>query len=84
MGSNILGKYHIVQQLNKTWGLYMGGWQNYVPFRGTLNIRCRIIIGIQEKTRILATSQMYLTLNPKPFLGFHTNLEAPGPLPLGT
>ena len=26
---------------------YMGGCENYGPFLGTLNIRCRIIIGIQ-------------------------------------
>ena len=26
----------------------MGGCQNYGPFLGTLNIRCRIIIGIQK------------------------------------
>ena len=28
---------------------YMGGCQNYDPFLGTLNIRCRIIIGIQKR-----------------------------------
>ena len=33
----------------------MGGCQNYVPFLGTLNIRCRIIIGIQKGTIILTT-----------------------------
>ena len=27
----------------------MGGCQNYVPFLGTLNIRCRIIIGTPRK-----------------------------------
>ena len=27
---------------------YMGGFQNDGPFLGTLNIRCRIIIGIQK------------------------------------
>ena len=27
----------------------MGGCQNYGPFLGTLNIRCRIIIGIQKR-----------------------------------
>ena len=26
--------------------LYMGGCQNYGPFLGTLNIGCRIVIGI--------------------------------------
>ena len=27
---------------------YMGGCQNYDPFLGTLDIRCRIIIGTQK------------------------------------
>ena len=27
----------------------MGGCQNYDPFLGTLNISCRVIIGIQKK-----------------------------------
>ena len=36
----------------------MGGCQNYGPFLGTLNIRCRIIVGIQEGTRILTTTHM--------------------------
>ena len=27
----------------------MGGCQNYSPFLGNLNIRCRIIIGIQKR-----------------------------------
>ena len=31
----------------------MGGCQNYDPFLGTLNIRCRIIIGTQKGTIIL-------------------------------
>ena len=30
----------------------MGGCQNYGPFLGTLNIRCRILIGIQKGTLI--------------------------------
>ena len=37
---------------------YMGGCQNYGPFLGTLNIRCRIIIGIQKGTIILTTTHM--------------------------
>ena len=36
----------------------MGGCQNYAPFLGTLNIRCRIIIGIQKGTIILITTCM--------------------------
>ena len=38
----------------------MGGYQNYGPFLGTLNIRGRIIIGIQKGTIILTTTQMSL------------------------
>ena len=36
----------------------MGGCQNSGPFLGTLNIRCRIIIGIQKGTIILTTTHM--------------------------
>ena len=36
----------------------MGGCQNYGPFLGTLNIRCRIIIGIQKGTIILTITQV--------------------------
>ena len=39
----------------------MGGCQNYGPFLGTLNIRCRIIIGVQKGTIILATTHMTVT-----------------------
>ena len=38
----------------------MGGYQNYGPFLGTLNIRGRIIIGIQKGTIILTTNHMHL------------------------
>ena len=34
-----------------------GGCQNYSPDLGTLNIRCRIIVGIQKGTIILTTTQ---------------------------
>ena len=37
---------------------HVGGWQNYGPFLGTLNIRCRIIIGIQKGTIILTTTHV--------------------------
>ena len=37
----------------------MGGCQDYDPFLGTLDIRCRIIIGIQ-KDHILTTTHMVL------------------------
>ena len=35
---------------------YKGGCQNYGPFLGTLNNRCRIIIGTQKGTIILTTT----------------------------
>ena len=38
--------------------IYMGGCQNDGSFLGTLNIRCRIIIGIQKGTIILNTTHM--------------------------
>ena len=38
----------------------MGGCQNYGPFLGTLNIRCRIIIGTQKGTIILTTPQVFM------------------------
>ena len=36
----------------------MGGCQNCGPFLGTLNIRCRIITGIQKGTIILTTTHI--------------------------
>ena len=36
----------------------MGGCQNYGPLLGTLNIRCRIIVGTQKGTIILTTTHM--------------------------
>ena len=38
--------------------LYMAGCQNYDPFLGNLNIRCRFIIGIQEGPIILKTTHI--------------------------
>ena len=38
-------------------GFYMGSCQNYGPFLGTLNNRCRIIIRTQKGTLILTTTQ---------------------------
>ena len=56
----------------------MVGCQNYGPFLGTLNIRCRSIIGIQKGTVILTTTQMggfgelgcLFAVNWGPLLGF--------------
>ena len=39
-------------------GFRMGGFLNYGPFLGTLNIRCRIIIGTQKGTIILTTTHL--------------------------
>ena len=36
----------------------MGGCQNYAPFLGTLNIRCRMIIRIHKRTIILTTTHI--------------------------
>ena len=44
------GGYHIY--------IYVGVCQNYGPFLGTLNIRCRIIIGIPKGTTILTTTHI--------------------------
>ena len=38
--------------------VYMGRCQNYGPFLGTLNTKCRIIIGTQKGTIILTTAHM--------------------------
>ena len=44
--------------LGFTGTLHMGGCHNSGPFLGTLNIRCRIIIGTQKGTIILITTHM--------------------------
>ena len=41
----------------------MGGCQNYGPRLGTLNTRCRIIIGMQKGTIILTTTPI-ITFDP--------------------
>ena len=46
----------------------MRGCQNYGPFLGTLNIRGRIIIGIQKGTIILTTTHMRV-LNILKYIG---------------
>ena len=38
--------------------LHVGGCQNYGPFLGTLNIRCRIMIGTQKGTINLTTTHV--------------------------
>ena len=39
---------------------YMGGCQHYGPLSGSLNIRCRVIVGIQKGTIILTTCHLQL------------------------
>ena len=38
---------------------HMGGCRNYGPFLGTLNSRCRTIIGTQKGTIILTTTHIH-------------------------
>ena len=46
--------------------LHSGGCQNYGPFLGTLNMRCRLIIGIQKGIIILTTTQTLLQQRCQP------------------
>ena len=39
---------------------HKGGCQNYDPFLGALNLSCRIMVGIQKRTIILATTRKEL------------------------
>ena len=48
---------------SKTGIIYMGGCQNYGPFLGPLNNRCRTIIGTQKRTIILTATHMSFTTN---------------------
>ena len=48
----------------------MGGCQNYGPFLGTLNNRCRIIIATQKGTIILTITQMLYKGSLRVLLGF--------------
>ena len=57
----------------------MGGCQNYGPFLGTLNTRCRITIGIQKGTINLTTTHMGMSLNKGPLkclIGTGTRVHA--------
>ena len=58
----------------------MGGCQNYGPFLGTLNIRCRTIIGTQKGTIILITTHMKV---PSPSQQVSLGLRAFFPAPRG-
>ena len=56
---------------------HVGGCQNYDPFWGTLNIRCRTIIGIQKGTIILTTTHVLCGSDA----GLHGNRSAHAPPP---
>ena len=47
-----------VDELKLSYQNIMGGCQNYDPFLGTQNIRCRILMGIRKGTVILTTTHM--------------------------
>ena len=51
-----LYSYGVQGTANRTTSNHAGGCQNYGRFLSTLNIRCRIIIGIQKGTIILTTN----------------------------
>ena len=45
--------------------IYMMGCQNYGPFLGILNTRCRTIMGTQKLTKNLTTTHIHtLSLEP--------------------
>ena len=52
----------VVPILKNMQDTHLGGCQNYGPFLGTLNIRCRIKIGIQKGTMILTTTHFWAFL----------------------
>ena len=54
---------------------HMGGCQTDGPFLGTLNIRCRIIVGTQKGTIILTTTNIKYVL-PSPDLLWESLHEA--------
>ena len=62
----------------------VGGDPNYGPFLGTLNITCRIIIGIQKGPIILTSTHVLFRrahrntciVNPEPFLISDSRLRA--------
>ena len=56
----ILGLYG--DNENKMEATILGGCQDYGPFLGTLNIRCRIIIGTQKGTINLTTTHIFARL----------------------
>ena len=62
----------------KLCGIYLGACQNYGPFLGTLNIRCRTKLGTQKGTIILTTTHLSAKIACRVFgLGFKVNPGAP-------
>ena len=57
--------------------IHMGGCQNYGPFLGTLNVRCRIIIGTQKGTIILITTYIYTQTENPMHAGYPSKLSIP-------
>ena len=55
----------------------MGGCQNYGPVLGTLNNRCRTVLGTQKGTIILTTTHVRSVL-PGPLLGTLRQVPLPG------
>ena len=60
----------------------MGGCQNYGPLLGTLNIRGRIIIGIQKGTIILTTTRVRVVERQLRLNGVAAVSECPSALQL--
>ena len=54
----------------------MDGCQNYGPFWGTLNNRCRSIIGTQKGTIILTKAHMYIHTYIHTYIQTHTYMHA--------
>ena len=52
------GAFDPGSQIEAGHAAYVGDCQNYGPFLGTLNIRCRIVIGIQKGTIILTSAHV--------------------------
>ena len=60
--------------------IHMGGCQNYGPFLGTLNNRCRIIVGTQKKAIILTTTHMQVYVCVYIYIHTHTHRLPCGPV----
>ena len=52
--------------------IHMGSCQNYGPFLGTLNIRCRTILRTQRGTIILTTTHISIHMYIRTYVRIHT------------